>query len=822
MRCLSLLALAFLIACPGEPPKDTNTDDTAPDSAPDDTGFVDADGDGHSGDDDCDDGDASVYVGAAELCNAVDDDCDGTVDEDAADLSTWHADADGDTYGDPAVTEVACEAPPEHVADGSDCDDASAAYHPGADEPDCTDPNDYNCDGSVGYADADADGFAACTDCDDTTATTNSAALESCNGVDDNCDGAVDEATAVDARTWYLDSDGDTYGDADVAQVSCDAPADYVLDGTDCDDADSAFNPGADESDCTDPNDYNCDASVGYADLDGDGHAACAECDDLIATTHPGAAESCNGADDNCDGAVDEGVTTTLYADVDGDGFGDLSAPSESCGATEGYVADATDCDDRDGAVHPDATERCDGADNDCDGTVDEATAVDAPTWYFDGDEDTYGEATDTAVSCAAPRHYVSDATDCDDGAAAVNPAAAELCDSVDNDCDGAVDEDAAVDAPTWYFDGDEDTYGEATDTAVACAAPLHYVADQTDCDDGAAAINPAADEVCDGADNNCDGTVDEASAADASTWYHDGDEDGYGDPEVGEVACEAPADHVSNASDCDDGAAAINPGAAEGVADGIDQNCDGAEACWTDADGDDYGTSTAVASADTDCADAGEADVGGDCLDTGTSAAHTWPGAAALDSASACMTDADRDGYGADSPGSGVTAGSDCDDADATEVSCSEVSEHIGNDVEFATASSHAANYLLGSLITVPDTMTVTDLALIGKTAVGSVKMGLYTDVYGNPGTLVVSTPGTPVVDGVEEIPVTPTVIPAGDYWIMGVYSATASIGITYADDATKVVKYRSYSYSSALPTTFGSPSTYTGQEFNYYIVGY
>ena len=130
--------------------------------------------------------------------------------------------------------------PPE-----DDCNDADAAYHPGAPEGDCSDPGDYNCDGSSGFVDADADGFAACEECDDTDATVSPAETEICNDRDDDCNGTTDDA-AVDASTWYADADSDGYTNPDVAVVECDAPAGYAAaTDDDCDDADSASFPGA-------------------------------------------------------------------------------------------------------------------------------------------------------------------------------------------------------------------------------------------------------------------------------------------------------------------------------------------------------------------------------------------------------------------------------------------------------------------------------------------------------------------------------------------------------------------------------------------------
>ena len=200
----------------------------------------------------------------------------------------------------------------------------------------------------------------------------------------------------------------------------------------------------------------------------------------------------------------------TWYTDADGDGYGDDASTVEACAQPAGTVEVGGDCNDGDALANVEGDEVCDGIDNDCDGVVDEADALDAATWYGDADGDGYGDAGAATVACDAPTGTVADASDCDDGDAAVNPSATELCDGLDNDCDTVVDEDDAVDASAWYLDADGDGFGDATDTLTACTAPSGYVGDASDCDDTAAATFPGADEVCDEADNDCDGSTDE------------------------------------------------------------------------------------------------------------------------------------------------------------------------------------------------------------------------------------------------------------------------------------------------------------------------
>ena len=187
MKASSLaLALFFTLAACKDESSDvgsdstiTGTDSDTPDdtNAPDDTSApTDNDGDGVPADEDCDDNNAEVFPGAAESCDGLDNNCDGSVDEGV--LSTFYVDGDGDGYGDTAQPVEACEAPEGASALGDDCDDEDAAFNPGASETDCDDPNDYNCDGSTGFADNDSDGFAACQECDDGDAAVNPDATE--------------------------------------------------------------------------------------------------------------------------------------------------------------------------------------------------------------------------------------------------------------------------------------------------------------------------------------------------------------------------------------------------------------------------------------------------------------------------------------------------------------------------------------------------------------------------------------------------------------------------------------------------------------------
>ncbi len=613
-----LLPLAVLAAC-GD--KDGEETGTVHDGGGDDTGLegVDADGDGYGADSDCDDTSSAVHPGADEVCDGVDNDCDEEIDEDPVDGETFWVDADQDGYGDPAQPIVSCAVAEVWAENDLDCDDGDAAIHPGAAE--VCDGVDNDCDGLVDDADdsvdpttyapwwrdGDGDGYGdpaiepllACADpsdeggawvdngddCDDALAAVSPAATEVCDDADtdEDCDGLVDDADdSVDlagASSWYADADADGYGDAATADVACDDPSDgamaWVADATDCDDTAAGTHPGATEV---------CD------DADTD--------------------EDCDGAADDLDASVDPATLTVWHADQDGDGYGAPDLTATGCDAPVGggrtWVVDSADCDDTDAAVNPGAAEVCDAADTDedCSGAADDAdTGVDPSThatWYTDADTDGYGDTSTATQSCDPASGQVSDATDCDDTDAAVNPGAAEVCDDADTDedCSGVADDaDTGVDVSTyvdWTVDADGDGYGDQTATAVRqCEDPstlgTTYVADATDCDDGDADISPAGQEVCDAGDTDedCDGLVDDADSSvdpsSASEWYVDADLDGYGDSSATPAAaCADPSGatttYVADGTDCDDADADINPGATEWYGDGIDQTCDGSD----------------------------------------------------------------------------------------------------------------------------------------------------------------------------------------------------------------------------------------------------
>ena len=329
--------------------------------------------------------------------------------------------------------------------------------------PACVDPpteTDPVCRTPTGpaWSDADGDGYGdpasevaeACgdlegrvdnaDDCDDTEASVHPGADEACNERDDDCDGIIDEETYQ--RRYFADNDGDGFGVPEPTQRACLHPGDgWSINTLDCDDTDPDIHPDATEV---------CNAGVDD------------DCDQL--------------ADDD-DDSLDLATRTTLYADLDADGFGDPEVSVTACAANPDFAADATDCDPADGSIFPGQTEiPADGIDQDCDSFDD---------CYLDADDDGYGTPTVIAgqsLSCTSPGE-ATNVDDCDDG-----------------------DFFANVEQP-WYPDLDGDGYGSGSPVLVQCLHPGNGLGIGLDCDDTDDLTYPGAPDLAgDGLDTSCSG----------------------------------------------------------------------------------------------------------------------------------------------------------------------------------------------------------------------------------------------------------------------------------------------------------------------------
>jgi hypothetical protein len=430
---------------------------------------------------------------------------------------TYYADADGDTFGNPAVTTVGCSQPTGYVTNNLDCNDTD---------------NTIGIATTVYYQDADGDSFGsptntitACSlptgyvtnnlDCNDADSTIHPNAIDiPDNGIDENCDGtdASSNGTVIGHYTFTQAASCPMTAISVTTQPTQAVFSDYSSSGTVCSPANNVFSASDwNQTSTIDLNEYNqfsitanncvsmdinqlifthrISSSGGTptwilrssvdnfaANIATGSPTTTDKIDtvqfsaafDALSTvtfrlyiTNMGAAGS-TWRNDNVRIVANFGTLTpqTFYQDLDGDGYGNQAVTVQACTPPANYVADSTDCNDSNSAINP------------------------ATVWYLDADQDTYGDATSTFVGCTPVGNYVLNGTDCNDA-------------------------DSTIHTPIlYYIDADLDGFGSDVDTLICAIAGAGYSLNSDDCDDTNASIYPGAVEIeNNGIDENCDGT---------------------------------------------------------------------------------------------------------------------------------------------------------------------------------------------------------------------------------------------------------------------------------------------------------------------------
>jgi hypothetical protein len=257
---------------------------------------------------------------------------------------------------------------------------------------------------------------------------------------------------------------------------------------------------------------------------------------------------------------------STYFADTDNDGFGNLSNSTSTCIQPAGYVVNSLDCNDSNGQINPSANEVCNSIDDNCNSQTDEGLTF--TTYYSDLDNDGFGSGAGTSLCSNPGAGYSTNALDCNNANSSINPSATELCNSADDNCNSQIDEGLLF--QNYYQDFDGDGFGFGAPTSL-CTSQTGYVNNAFDCNDFQAQVNPIAQEICNGIDDNCNTLVDDGLQF--TNYFLDGDQDGFGAGSP-QSLCSNPGNGYSTLNtDCNDAVAAINPTSTE-ICNSLDDNC--------------------------------------------------------------------------------------------------------------------------------------------------------------------------------------------------------------------------------------------------------
>jgi hypothetical protein len=329
---------------------------------------------------------------------------------------TYYADIDIDGFGNPLMSQSSCSVPVGYVTNSTDCNDNDANVRP--------------------------------------------TATEICNTIDDNCNGQINEG--ITFTTYYLDADGDGFGNPNSSQSSCVTLTGYVTNNADCNDANSLIKPTA--------------------------------------------IEICNTVDDNCNGLINEGlVLLNYYIDSDLDGFGAGTAQSSCISLGSTYVTNNTDCNNNNPNIRPNAIEVCNATDDNCNNSIDEGLTF--VNYFIDTDSDGFGAGT-AINECSNPgTGYVTNNTDCNNSNPNIRPNAVEICNAIDDNCNGLINEGLVF--VTYYLDADQDGYYLSSLSACSSQGINYTTVGGVlgDCNDANPEVNAGAIELCgNGIDEDCNG----------------------------------------------------------------------------------------------------------------------------------------------------------------------------------------------------------------------------------------------------------------------------------------------------------------------------